>query len=377
MTAFNLSERQRSIAALALSLISILIVGAVILGGLWLLGLFLSAYSTVILPIAVAGIIALVMKPYYEWILSCVKGHVGVALLLLFLSILIPLIGISWFFGALIVSQLAGLASKLVDLIRSAWLWMVSYGPGLLERFQEHEWDGQAQEFLGSRVDLFTNALLGMGQSVLSAGASIFQLGAAIIGWFILPIYLGFFLIARVPSRDKAEANLPFLKPETRNTVVFLAAEFVNILVSFFRGQLMISLLQGLLYAVGFTVVGLQYGFVLGLLLGIFNIVPYLGSMIGLAIALPLAFLQTGGGWTLVLLVFGVFTVVQLIESYFLTPRIMGKRTGLHPLVIIIAIFFWGSVLGGIIGMILAIPLTAFLVVLWRLLKEKYIREIV
>ena len=65
----------------------------------------------------------------------------------------------------------------------------------------------------------------------------------------------------------------------------------------------------------------------------------------------------------------------QLIESYLLTPRIMGDRTGLHPVAIIVAIFFWGSALGGILGMILAIPLTAFLVVFWRMVKEKYIQE--
>ena len=72
-----------------------------------------------------------------------------------------------------------------------------------------------------------------------------------------------------------------------------------------------------------------------------------------------------------------VFTAVQMIEGYVLTPRIMGERTGLHPLAIIIAIFFWGSALGGIAGMVLAIPLTAFLVVFWRLAKERYIGELV
>jgi predicted PurR-regulated permease PerM len=72
-----------------------------------------------------------------------------------------------------------------------------------------------------------------------------------------------------------------------------------------------------------------------------------------------------------------VFAVVQLIESYLLTPKIMGDRTGLHFMAIIVAIFFWGAALGGITGMILAIPLTAFLASLWRLAKEKYITEIV
>jgi len=66
-----------------------------------------------------------------------------------------------------------------------------------------------------------------------------------------------------------------------------------------------------------------------------------------------------------------------MIEGYFLTPKIMGDRTGLHPVVIIIAIFFWGSALNGIAGMILAIPLTAFLVVFWRLAREKYVKELV
>jgi len=78
-----------------------------------------------------------------------------------------------------------------------------------------------------------------------------------------------------------------------------------------------------------------------------------------------------------VVLVLAVFGLVQTIEGYLLTPRIMGDRTGLHPMVIIVAIFFWGTALSGVLGMILAIPLTAFLVVFWRLAREKYVGEIV
>ena len=113
------------------------------------------------------------------------------------------------------------------------------------------------------------------------------------------------------------------------------------------------------------------------MVLGFLNIIPYLGSMIGLAIGLPLAYFQQGGGWSLLAGVLIVFAIVQLIEGYLLTPRIMGERTGLHPMAIIFAVFFWGSALQGILGMILAIPLTAFLVVLWRLAREKYIGELV
>ena len=116
---------------------------------------------------------------------------------------------------------------------------------------------------------------------------------------------------------------------------------------------------------------------VLGLLLGFLNIVPYLGNIIGLGIGIPLAYFQDEGGLLRLGLVLLVFVIVQCSEGYLLTPKIMGDRTGLHPMVIIVAIFFWGSALGGIAGMILAIPLTAFLVVFWRLAREHYIGELV
>jgi predicted PurR-regulated permease PerM len=148
-------------------------------------------------------------------------------------------------------------------------------------------------------------------------------------------------------------------------------------MVAFFRGQLVIASIQGLLFAVGFSLAGLKYGAVIGITLGFLNIVPYLGNIIGLGTALPIAFFQTGGGLGRIAAVLAVFVLVQSIEGYFLTPKIMGDRTGLHPVVIIIAIFFWGTALSGISGMILAIPLTAFLVVFWRLAREKYVHELV
>ena len=196
-----------------------------------------------------------------------------------------------------------------------------------------------------------------------------------LFSWAVLPVYLVFFLLARERKLDGLGDYLPFLKPDTRKDAVFLATEFVNIIVVFFRGQLLIALLQGILFALGFALVGLKFGLVLGLLLGLLNIIPYLGSIIGLGIALPLAYFQQDGGLFTLGGVLVVFTLVQLIEGYFLTPRIMGDRTGLHPMAIIVAVFFWGSALSGILGMILAIPLTAFGVVFWRLAKEKYIKE--
>ncbi|MCA1742568.1 MAG: AI-2E family transporter, partial [Desulfovibrionales bacterium] len=145
-------------------------------------------------------------------------------------------------------------------------------------------------------------------------------------------------------------------------------------IVAFFRGQILIGLIMGVLMAAGFSLVSLKFGAFLGLLIGILNIIPYLGSILGLLAVLPLAYMQDGGGLMLLLMVLGIFAAVQLVESYLLTPKIMGRSTGLHPLTIIIAILFWGKALGGILGMILAIPLTAFFVVAWRLIRKKYLQ---
>ena len=155
--------------------------------------------------------------------------------------------------------------------------------------------------------------------------------------------------------------------------MTYLLHEFVDILVGFFRGQLIIAFLQGLLFAVGFSLIGLRYGFIIGMALGMLNIVPYLGSMVGLAVALPIAFFQADGGVGTCLLLLVVFAVVQQFEGWFLTPRIMGSRTGLHFMAIVVAILFWGTVFDSVLGLVLAIPLTAFLESLWHLAREKYI----
>jgi len=158
-----------------------------------------------------------------------------------------------------------------------------------------------------------------------------------------------------------------------REDVVFLVGEFVSIVEAFFRGQLLIALAMGVLLALGFSLIGLKFGLALGLVLGVLNVIPYLGSILGLAVALPLAFFQApDGGWLMVGLVLLVKGVVQTIEGWVLTPRIMGRQTGLHPVTIIFAVFFWGTALGGLLGMLLAIPLTAFVVTAWRLVRRKY-----
>jgi predicted PurR-regulated permease PerM len=275
-----------------------------------------------------------------------------------------------------IIRQLLDFITFLPDLWKNAFAYTKEHYPqwsDLVNRYIENPtFKGIIEKLSGEARNL---ALLAV-PSLKAAGLGALSLFGFFTSLAIIPIYLFFFLLSSGdPTRHLGE-QLPFLRPAIREDVVFLVREFIAIVVSFFRGQLIIGLIMGVLLAAGFTIGGLKFGLFIGLMLGVLNIVPYLGTIIGLSIALPLAFFQPEGGPQLVLVVVGVFIVVQNIEGWFLTPKIMGDRTGLHPVMIIVAIFFWGTALGGILGMILAIPLTAFFVTAWRLLKRKYLNAL-
>jgi predicted PurR-regulated permease PerM len=371
----ELTERQKKISATAVTILSLVVILAAVAALFWLAAIFLRAFSNVLLPVAVAAIMALVFRPYYDWLRTRLRLPTPLALLALFLSALIPLAAFGWFFGAILAGQISGLISSFPEWFERVQAQAQERWPQVVEFLQGNPVGQRLQSAVESQPDAFVEGLQFVGVKALSAGAGVLRGAAAMLSWAVTPVYLIFFLMTPGKPLDRLGDYLPFLKPETRKDVVFLATEFVDIIVAFFRGQLIIAFLQGLLFAVGFSVAGLRFGFVIGLMLGFLNVIPYLGNIVGLGIALPLAYFQDGGGWWTLVAVLVVFAAVQLIESYLLTPKIMGDRTGLHPMAIIFAIFFWGSALNGILGMILAIPLTAFLVVFWRLAKERYIEE--
>ncbi len=373
----ELSERQRSTAAAAVTILSACVIVVAIGALFWLIGSFFARFSDVFLPLAVAAVAALVFRPYFEWLRT--TAHLGriPALIVVFLSVVIPLVAFLWFFGAILVSQVADLIRQVPEAAEKVWSWAKEHAPEVNAYLREKGIYDRLTGAVQEHQETLVQGIQALGTRAISAGAGVLGLVGSLLAWVVLPVYFAFFLISDRTRIVEIERYLPFLKAETREDVGYLVNQFVDIMVAFFRGQLVIAFLQGLLFAIGFTLVGLQYGFVLGLVFGFLNIIPYLGSILTLVTTLPLAFFQTDGGLVRVALVVVVFVVVQMIEGYLLTPRIMGDRTGLHPMVIIVAIFFWGSALGGLTGMILAIPLTAFLVVFWRLAREKWVRELV
>ncbi len=367
-----LSDSQRRIVSSAVTLAAFLGAIALIIVAIVVLGRLLVFFSSVLWPLAVAGVLALILRPVVEFLERRFKQRRLTAVVLLY-GIMVLLTG-----GALML-VVPSVIAQLIDFI--------AYLPTLSERVsnyvQQHypDWmvlakkhlanpsvrkiaDGLAAESRG----LFTLAM----PSLRAAFGGILDVGAFFTHIAIVPVYLFFFLLMRGKPARNLGSHLPFLRPHVRDDVVFLAKEFVSIVEAFFRGQILIGLCMGVLLAIGFSVIGLKFGLFIGLLLGALNIIPYLGTILGLLITLPLAFFQPDGGWQLLGLVLLVKGIVQCVESWILTPKIMGHHTGLHPAVIIFAVFFWGTAFSGVLGMLLAVPLTAFFVTAWRLAKHKY-----
>ncbi len=370
-----LSPAQRRTVAAALTILAVLGAAAALLLTIVGLGRILAFLAPVLWPLATAGILALILRPLVLFL----ERRLGLprlrAVLLLYagtalacglaLALVLPAV----------LRQLAELIEALPGLWRSATDFVATRYPewrALMEHYLSLPQVRPIADSLSEEGKNLLGHLLPSLQSAFGGARSVFAFFTHLA---IIPVYLFLFLLASPPERAVWERQLSFLSPGLSADLVFLGHEFVTIIESFFRGQILIGLGMGVIGAVGFSLIGLKFGLVIGLAVGLLNIVPYLGSIIGLGVALPLAFFQPGGGWALVGLVLLVKALVQAAEAWILTPRILGHQTGLHPLAIIVAVFFWGTVLDGILGMLLAVPLTAFVVTAWRLVKHKYLPD--
>lgn len=378
-----LSPGQRRVVGFALTLFAILGSIALIVGTCVVLGESIGFFSSVLWPLATAGVLALILRPVIEVLERRFKLRRFWAVILLYGVFILAVVGLLIAVLPPLIEQTIAFLTYLPTLWANAVAYVQQHYPAWVELLQKQfakisggdtaQTVDPIRQLSTTLVDqmqaLFSEAL----PSLRAAGGGVIGVTVFFTHLAIIPVYLFFFLLARGEPTSQLPNHLSFVKPSVRDDIVFLVREFVSIIEAFFRGQLVIGLIMGALLALGFTIIGLKFGLFIGLLLGVLNIVPYLGTIIGLAVTLPLAFFQTDGGWKLIGLVLLVKIIVQAIESWILTPKIMGHQTGLHPVAIIVAVFFWGTAFHGVLGMLLAIPLTAFFVIAWRLLRKKYL----
>ncbi|NHF64467.1 AI-2E family transporter [Xanthomonas hortorum] len=197
--------------------------------------------------------------------------------------------------------------------------------------------------------------------------------GFAMVTWVInlalLPILAFYFL----RDWDRLVERVAAVIPRAYiGTVSRLAQESNDVLGGFIRGQFLVMLALGVIYATGLSIIGLNLGLLIGIIAGFISFIPYLGATTGIVLALLAAVVQAQGLDLKLLIGVGVvFTVGQLLESYVLTPRIVGDKIGLHPVAVIFAVMAGGQ-LFGFLGMLLALPVAAVANVLLRYAHEQY-----
>ena len=344
--------------AVLLSLVALTALVGIIV---WSLGWVLSVFYNLLLPLALAGILALVLYPVMEFL----ERRLYLPRLLA-ISILLAL-----FFVAI-----GGLVFVLVPILVSQTVQLMTVLPETLASWQSH-----FSYHFPQLSSMITTRMESSGgdepKPVLEdPGRTIMSYLGLLAGISFVPLFLFFTLLSGHSLRGQASELLSVFHKTTQEKVLYFLDVFVGYVTAFFQGQLIIAVSMGTLYALSFTLIGLKFGVLAGLILGLLNIVPFLGTLIGLLVILPMAYLQPDGGVTLLMLAVVAFSVVQLIESWLLTPKIMANRSGLHPALVVISLFFWGTALGGIIGMVLAVPLTAFFVAIWSEIKSSLKRSL-
>jgi len=190
-----------------------------------------------------------------------------------------------------------------------------------------------------------------------------FHSGKTVAAWLANLILVPVVALYLLYDWDRVIAHLKTLLPHRyRATIIAFMSECDAVLAAFFRGQLLVMLTLGVIYAVGLTVLGVQLGVLIGVMIGFFAIVPYLGVITGFFAACLAAWLQAGN-WHAFLPVVILFVVVQAMDSMFITPRLVGHRIGLHPVLVIFTVLA-GGVIGGFTGVLIALPVAAMLRVL-------------
>lgn len=194
-----------------------------------------------------------------------------------------------------------------------------------------------------------------------------------LISLVIVPIYLFYFLLEAPSIASQWHEYVPLRASAFKDEVVSVLNEINGYLIAFFRGQLVVSMINGVVTGIGLAFVRLEFGLLIGVALCLLGIIPYLGIAACWLIAVILATIQEGSWlvpahpfWLFPLVVSCIFFVVHWFDSLFVTPKIVGDSVGLHPFTVIFSVLVWSFLMGGLLGAILAVPLTATVKVLLR-----------
>jgi predicted PurR-regulated permease PerM len=221
------------------------------------------------------------------------------------------------------------------------------------------------KDSLGKLVSQGTSYLLSFLQSLWSGGQALIGIFSLLV---VTPV-VAFYILLDWDKMVKAIDDCIPLK--SRDTVHELANEINIAIAGFLRGQSLVCLFLGLWYGIGLSLVGLNFGFLIGITSGLLSFIPYVGSLTALVLAAIISIVQGWPSWWLFVLSMVVVGTGQFLEGNVLTPRLVGASVGLHPVWLMFSLFAFGA-LFGFTGLILAVPVSAAIGVLVRFAVRRY-----
>ncbi|MCR8827143.1 AI-2E family transporter [Pseudosulfitobacter koreensis] len=318
---------------------------------LWVLG-------DVLVPFLLGGAIAYFLDPVADRLERMGVSRVVATAIITLVAILL--------FVLMALLVVPTLINQSVQLFNTAPQLARNFGTFLTERFPSLL---DAESTLRQSLDSLAVTVQERGgelvTTALSSAASLLNLVVLLV---IVPVVSVYLLL----DWDRMVARVDELLPRDHApTIRKLAGQIDNTLASFIRGMGTVCLILGAYYAVALMLVGLQFGLVVGFVAGLVTFIPYLGALIGGALAIGLGLFQFWGDWVSLGLVAGIFVIGQVVEGNFLTPKLVGNSVGLHPVWLILALSVFGT-LFGFVGMLVAVPVAAALGVVTRFAVTQY-----
>jgi predicted PurR-regulated permease PerM len=398
------SQRQASLIWKALTGLAIALLVALVAALVWGFGKVLGILSPVLWPIAVAGVLAYLLDPLVDFFerKRVPRSRAIVCVFLLAFGIMVAMFGsvvpqiinesrqlISRFpaYSAQLQAKIEYWAAHPPKAFKG--LWQVpapapAPAPGDAEtnspgssQSPTTETPASASNPGGTGIDKGTlqNAGSIIAKNLPEVGSWLFGQFGRVASWFgilaglaLIPVYTFYFLLEKRGISSHWTNYLPISDSDMKQELVFILNSVNNYLIAFFRGQVMVAICDGILYTIGFLIIGLPYAILIGAVGVFLTMIPFLGAIVICVAALVISIVQFGD-WLHPMLVLAIFAVVQTLEGLVISPKIMGDRVGLHPLTIIISVMAGTTLLGGLLGGILAIPLTAAM----RVLMFRYV----
>ena len=334
----------------------------------WLIALattigFLMVFRSILLPFIAGMALAYFLDPVADWF-----ERRGFSRLMATLAILVAFIAL--FAIALIVvipilvTQAADLGGRIPGYISQLQALLMQESNLLPDWFGEQL--GQIKESFAALLKEGAGLVGTVFKQIWNSGMALLDIAALFV---VTPVVAFYLLLDWDNMVEKVDSWIPRDHVETVRT---LAGQIDTTIAGFVRGQGSVCIILGLIYAVGLSLVGLNFGLLIGLFAGLISFIPYVGSLVGLVLALVVAIVQFWPDFVMIGAVVVVFAVGQFFEGNILQPRLVGKSVGLHPVWLMFALFAFGA-LFGFVGMLIAVPAAASVGVLVRFAISRYL----